>query len=52
MRRLAKSVFLSVQDFCHGHSNCLNGATCENKDSDYECLCKDGWTGNHCDIGR
>ena len=30
---------------------CQNGATCNNLDGSYECICAEGWTGVNCQIG-
>ena len=31
---------------------CQNGATCNNLEGGYECVCAEGWTGVNCQIGK
>ena len=31
---------------------CQNGATCNNLEGSYECVCAEGWTGVNCQIGK
>ena len=36
-------------DDCKDNKKCLNGATCRDKDNDYQCVCAPGWQGRHCE---
>lgn len=31
---------------------CMNGATCDNRNGTFNCICPKGWKGVHCDIGK
>ena len=31
---------------------CFNGGTCTNTLGSYRCLCKQGWTGQNCEVGE
>ena len=38
-------------DFC-ASDPCKNSATCESRDTDYECKCLPGYSGTDCEIGK
>ncbi|MEQ2187188.1 hypothetical protein GOODEAATRI_002029 [Goodea atripinnis] len=44
--------------YCHENINdcesnpCRNGGTCIDKVSVYQCICADGWEGDHCEISE
>uniref|UniRef100_A0A6Q2XBJ5 Delta-like protein n=1 Tax=Esox lucius TaxID=8010 RepID=A0A6Q2XBJ5_ESOLU len=44
--------------YCHENINdcemnpCVNGGTCIDKVNAYQCICGDGWEGDHCDISK
>lgn len=43
----------SLSDINDCESNpCHNGGTCIDKVSVYQCICADGWEGDHCEISK
>ena len=43
---------ISFTDIDECASNpCQNGATCNNLQNQYTCMCAGGWQGTHCELG-
>ena len=45
-------MFFADVNECLNLTICHNGGECINKVGSYACSCKEGWTGQHCHIGR
>ena len=37
-----------LESLCHPSNPCLNGGTCKDYLGSYDCICPQGWTGEHC----
>ena len=48
-RETKYSICVAFTDPCNS-SPCNNGGFCKKKKKEYACICKDGYTGNHCEI--
>uniref|UniRef100_A0A8C6T537 Delta-like protein n=1 Tax=Neogobius melanostomus TaxID=47308 RepID=A0A8C6T537_9GOBI len=47
---LKKHVQYHIEHENTSHNPCRNGGTCIDKVSVYQCICGDGWEGDHCEI--